>query len=73
MDSFAELFHIFLASHESRLECCSVFFFFFLKYVLGVLGVWERWGGDGFFAAARDSRESNSRYAIVDWSLKSHY
>ena len=39
----------------------------------GFLGVWERRGGDGFFATARDSCKSNSRYVIVEWSLKSHY
>lgn len=36
----------------------------FFEYFLGVLGVWERWGGDGLFAKAGDSSESYSRYII---------
>ena len=42
---------------------CLVFFIeLFFKYFLGVLGIWERWRGDGLFAKAGDSSESYSRY-----------
>jgi hypothetical protein len=52
---------------------CSLVEVISLTFVSCVLGVWERWGRDGFPATERNSSESNSRYAMVEQPLESHH